>query len=87
MTLADVARSKIHYKILSFFHENQASLDSPKGIATWIREERTPVKKALEDLVKMEILVAHRSSSMTGYSYTTDQKLIKQIQRLLEKKR
>lgn len=75
----------IHSKIVRFFHENQASIDTPRGVATWIAEDRGKVKKALEDLVKLEILVAHRSSSTTGYSYTRDLKTISRISKLLKK--
>lgn len=77
--------SPIHRKIVAFFHENQASIDTPRGIATWIEEDRTRVKKALEDLVDLKILVAHRSTSTTGYSYTDDKKLISKIDKLLAK--
>jgi hypothetical protein len=78
-------RSNIHLKILRFFHENQASIDTPRGVATWIGEERSKVKKALEDLVAIEILCAHRATSTTGYSYTSDGKLIRRIGTLLKK--
>ena len=55
-------KSKIHLKIIKFFHENQASLDTPRGIATWVGEDRPTVASALEDLVKAKILVAHRAA-------------------------
>ena len=80
-----IFESPIHRKIVAFFHENQASIDTPRGIATWIEEDRTRVKKALEDLVDLKILVAHRSTSTTGYSYTDDKKLISKIDKLLAK--
>lgn len=80
-----LARSLIHLKILKFFHENQASIDTPRGVATWIGEERAKVKKALEDLVSSKILVAHRSTSTTGYSYTIDPKIISKVNRLLKR--
>lgn len=85
MDLDKILDSAIHMKIVRFFHENQASIDTPRGIATWIGEERSRVKKALEDLVSMEILVAHRSTSTTGYSYTNEPKIISAINRLLRK--
>lgn len=75
--------SPIHRKIITFFHENQASIDTPRGVATWIGEERAKVKKALEDLVSLKILMAHRSTSTTGYSYTRDSKLISKISKSL----
>ena len=50
MNIRDALKSQIHRKIIAFFHENQASIDTPRGISTWIREDRATVKKALEDL-------------------------------------
>ena len=78
-------KSKIHLKIIKFFHENQASIDTPRGIATWVGEDRTTVQAALEDLVKVKILVAHRATSTTGYGYTSDDKIISRVKKLLKK--
>lgn len=77
--------SDLRRKIVKFFHENQASIDTPRGVATWIGEERQKVKPALEELVKTKVLVAHRATSTTGYSYTRDEKLISKIGKLLKK--
>ena len=85
MDLAKAFKSDVHRKIISFFHENQSSIDTPRGVATWISEDRTKVKKALEDLVALEVLVAHRSTSTTGYSYTSDSKIISKIKKILNK--
>jgi hypothetical protein len=85
MDLAKALGSAIHLKIIVFFHENQASIDTPRGVATWIGEERSRVKKALEDLVSLKILVAHRATSTTGYSYTRDSKIIAMIAKQLKK--
>ncbi|MFH1190458.1 MAG: hypothetical protein V1682_07220 [Candidatus Omnitrophota bacterium] len=76
----------IRLKIVRFFHENQASIDTPRGVAAWIDEDRSKVKKALEELTSCCILIAHRSTSTTGYSYTRDPKLISRIGRLLKKR-
>lgn len=84
MDLDRALESGIHLKIIRFFHENQASIDTPRGVATWIGEERAKVKSALEDLVGMNILCAHRTTSTTGYSYTNDAKLISKIEKLLK---
>ncbi|MDD5421932.1 MAG: hypothetical protein WC592_03550 [Candidatus Omnitrophota bacterium] len=86
MDIDKIAKSETHVKIIRFFHENQASIDTPRGVATWVGGERAKVKDALEDLVKSNILVAHRATSTTGYSYTRDSKLISQIEKLLKKK-
>ena len=47
MDINDAASSKVHLKIIAFFHENQASIDTPRGVATWIGEDRAKVKQAL----------------------------------------
>lgn len=83
---SDYALSDLHIKIIKFFHENQSSIDTPRGVSTWVREERSKVSKALEDLVKLKILSAHRATSTTGYSYTRDLKIISKIEKLLKKK-
>ena len=79
-------KSNTHLKIVKFFHENQASIDTPRGVSTWVREDRVKVKSSLEELVKMKILVAHRSTSTTGYSYTRNAKIISKIEKLLKKR-
>lgn len=86
MNLNDALRSDIHVKIIKFFHENQGSIDTPRGVATWVREDRTVVQKALEDLVEIDILIAHRVTSTTGYSYTRDRKLMSRIEKFLKSK-
>ncbi len=85
MNLNEIIASDTHRKIILFFNENQSSIDTAKGVSTWIREERPKVKKALEDLVALNILNAYRATSTTGYSYTTDKKLISKIDKLLKK--
>lgn len=85
MDLNKALASGIRLKIVRFFHENQASIDTPRGVAAWIGEDRSKVKRALEDLTSLDILIAHRSTSTTGYSYTRDAKLIPKIGKLLKK--
>lgn len=84
MDINSALRSETHRKIVSFFHENQASIDTPKGVATWIGADRSKVKDALEDLVRLKILVAHRSTSTTGYSYTRDEKIMAKVAKFLK---
>lgn len=85
MNINEALRSSVHIKIMRFFHENQACVDTPRGIATWVREERSKVKKALEDLVRLKVLVAHRARTTTGYSYTQNRSIISTIERFLKK--
>jgi hypothetical protein len=85
MNLNDALSSPLHLKIIIFFNENQASIDTPRGVATWIREERPVVKKALDDLAGLKVLDVYRTSSTSGYGYTTDRKLITKINAHLKK--
>lgn len=88
--MADIDKalqSDLHLKITKFFHENQASIDTPRGVSTWVREDRNKVKQALEDLVKLKILIAHRATSTTGYSYTRNAKIISKIEKFLKKRK
>lgn len=85
--IAKILKSNLHLKIIKFFHENQASIDTPRGVSTWVREDRVKVKQALEDLVELKILIAHRATSTTGYSYTRNAKIISKIEKLLKKRR
>ena len=86
MDISNIFKSELHIKIIKFFHENQACIDTPRGVSTWVHEERTKVRQALEDLVGLKILAAHRATSTTGYSYTRDSKLISKIEKLLKKR-
>lgn len=83
MDRTKLLKSALHIKIIRFFHENQASIDTPRGVATWVGEDRAKVKAALEDLVKHKILIAHRSASMTGYGYTRDTGIISKMEKIL----
>jgi hypothetical protein len=85
MDLKKLLKMRISFKIVSFFHENPVSVDTPRGIAAWTGETKQDVKKALSQLVRGKILTAHKVSSTTGYSYTRDAKLIKDIDATLKK--
>jgi predicted transcriptional regulator len=87
MNLKAALASKIHRDIIIFFNENPTAVDTPRGVATWVHQERTVVKKALEDLVSLNILDACRATSTTGYSYTTDKKTIARIAKLLKRRK
>jgi hypothetical protein len=85
MNIDNALRSEIHLKIIRFFHENQAAIDTPRGVATWIHDDRAKVKKALEDLAGLNILVAHPCTSTTGYSYTQNSAIASKIAKFLKK--
>lgn len=85
MNLTELLKDQIYFKILKFFSENPNSIDTPKGIATWTGQDREIVKSALDKLVKIGILTAHKVSSTTGYSYTDDPQLKKKIDVIIKK--
>lgn len=86
MDLDKIFQSELHFKIISFFRENPSSLDSTKGIATWVNHKPKQVREALEELVRLNILVAHRSESVTGFAYTQDKEILKQIDNYFKNK-
>ncbi|NQU95844.1 MAG: hypothetical protein HQ549_06455 [Candidatus Omnitrophica bacterium] len=87
MDLNELLKNKLYRGIVEFFHENQTSVDTPRGIATWVKEERAVVKNALDKLVELGILIAHEVSSTTGYSYTRNKKIIQTIEKQLKNNR
>lgn len=79
MNLKKFFDSELHKKIILFFLENPTSVDSPRGIATWVGYGRQETKKALDELAEAGILNSISTSSTSGYSFIQDKKLIKKI--------
>lgn len=79
MNLRKFFNSELHKRIILFFQENPASLDSPRGIATWIGYSRQETKKALDELTEAGILNSISATSTSGYSFTKDKKIIKKL--------
>lgn len=77
--LSATLKSKTHRKIMLFFAENQGSIDTPRGVAAWTNESLQKVRIALEDLVKVGLLKAHRTSSTIGYSSALTKKQLDQV--------
>ena len=84
-TLVKIFESKLLTEIIVFFHQQPSIIDTSRGIATWINQDVKKIEKALEKLVNLKILVAHRTSSTVGYSYTQDKKVIYKIGRFIKK--
>lgn len=76
-----INKSDLHRDIIRFFHENPASIDTLRGISTWVRGDHAEVRDVLEDLVSSGILISHKASSTTGYSYTRDIKITSLIKK------
>ena len=84
MSLKKFFKSDLYRKIIIFFHQNPSSIDTPRGVATWINYDRPKVNKALKELAKHKILNIHKSATATGYSYTRDKKIIREIEKQLQ---
>lgn len=84
MELEKVLKKQSYRRILRFFHENPASIDTGRGIATWTNQDIKKARAALKKLASLELLVAHKVSSTTAYSYTRNKKIISKIGRLLK---
>ena len=76
--------SRTQLEIILFFYQNPTSIDTARGISAWINEDAVNVRKALTDLVKKNILIAHKVTSTTGYSYTRDIKILKGIKCVMD---
>ena len=79
--------SAIHAKIITFFHENPAAVDTLRGICVWVGHDKEKIRKALEDLVQSKILIANRGLTTTGYAYTRDEKIIRSVDEMLKKRK
>jgi hypothetical protein len=87
MNLKKFYDSHLHKKIILFFIENPASVDSPRGIATWVGHSREEAKAALDELVEAGILDSIEAPSTAGYSFTKDEKRIRQIKDFFKQQR
>lgn len=84
MEIKNLFKSKIHTRIMRFFHENPASIDTARGIATWINQDLGKVRTALNKLVKAGVLISHESGSTTAYTYTRNERIVSRIEKLLQ---
>lgn len=85
MDMNKYLQPKINQKIIKFFQENPSSIDTSRGIATWINENVNKTERALKKLAEARILVAHGSDAMSAYGYTTNRQMISKIETSLEK--
>ncbi|MDD4202426.1 MAG: hypothetical protein PHQ52_03070 [Candidatus Omnitrophica bacterium] len=78
-----IFRSDLHKKVIMFFHENPAAIDTLRGVSTWVRADEKLVKKVLSELAEAGILNSIQVSSTVGYSYTQDMQTIRTIDKAL----
>ena len=81
--LQKIMQDQLAKEILTFFFQNQSSVDSVSGISTWVRNEREVVEIALEELVKLGVVEEDSTGSAKGYSYTRDTKTMEIVKKLM----
>lgn len=86
LELKRICKSALNLKIISFFHEHPATVDTAHGIAAWLNHNREEIKEALNFLVRHKILISERTDSTIAYAYTQDKQVIREIDRFLQNK-
>ncbi|MDP8299223.1 MAG: hypothetical protein P9L88_04905 [Candidatus Tantalella remota] len=71
-------------KILVFFYQNQASVDSVGGVSTWVNDDRKKVLAVLDELVRLGVLDEDSTGAIKGYCYTRDKKVMKTVEELVQ---
>lgn len=84
MQLNKILQSPIQLKIVSFFHKHSSTVDTARGVATWVNHDLKDVEKALEKLVAVNILIVHRTNYATAYSYTQNKNTTSKIEKLIK---
>ncbi len=82
--LAKLLKDDLAVRILVFFYENQASLDSARGVSAWVNDDREKVKAILSKLVKLGVLNKDSTGATKGYSYTRDKNVMKTVEVLVK---
>ena len=85
-SLKKVCNSPLNLKIVSFFHQHPATIDTAVGIAAWLNQGRDKVAKAMDFLAAENVLVVHRTRTTLAYGFTQNKAMIKKIKKLLEDK-
>ena len=85
-SLKKICDSPLNLKIVSFFHQHPATIDTARGIAAWLNQDRDKVAKALDFLAAEKVLVVHRTRATLAYGLTQNKAMIKRIEKLLEDK-
>lgn len=80
-------RPGINRKVIRFFLENPSSIDTPRGIATWINEKRGETEAALRELAKAGVLITHGAGSASAYGYTNDRRLAAKVRKSMRRKK
>ena len=81
--LKKICATELNWKIIAFFHKNPTAVDTARGIAAWLNQDKEKIKEALDFLVNQQVLTSHRTTATTAYAYTQDKKLLEKIDKFL----
>ncbi len=87
INIKKICQTALVLKIISFFYENPTTVETSSNIAAWLNSDCKKVKKTLDYLVGINILVAHYIDSTIAYAYTQDKDILKEIKKFLKNKR
>ena len=82
--LKKILKDKLAADILRFFYQNQASIDTARGISAWVHRTREEVIPVLEELSSLGVLEKDSTGSTNGYCYTHKKDIMDVVSRLLE---
>ncbi|MBU0682822.1 MAG: hypothetical protein ABIH85_01775 [Candidatus Omnitrophota bacterium] len=82
--LERIMKDKLMKDVVSFFFQNQSSVDSASGISAWVCSRRGNVQPVLDELVKLGVLEEDSIGSAKGYCYTRDMKIMNIIEDLMK---
>lgn len=74
-------------RILLFFNENPNCIDTAKGISLWIGYDLSLTQRALNQLVKENILISHETVTTSAYAYTNHKDIVKKIEKYIKNPR
>ncbi len=77
-------KNELMRKIIIFFNENPHCIDTPNGISVWVGCDVEEAKKSLNMLAKDGLLVRHKTPSTEAYSYTTNKKIVKKVEKYIK---
>jgi len=77
-------KNEVTKKVLMFFNENQHCIDTAKGISLWVGYDVGLLQASLNRLVKENILLHHKTASISAYSYTNNKDIVKKIEKYVK---
>ena len=81
------SNSNLHKKVVRFFHENPATIDTLRGVSTEVYADEKLVKKVLSELTQVGVLSSLQGASTIAYSYTYVLQIIEMIEKVLNNKK